>query len=130
GSVVVFSAQGQSGNPITPQMRLQNVESDPRGISFNLNPNIVQGARMIRGQWHRVEILLRSNVPGQTNGEVSWWLDGTKIASYTNIGFISSTNPVPGAVNWQQVSWNPTWGAPIDVVPADQTMQIDHFYIS
>src|SRR5690606_32946074 len=92
GSVVVFSAQGQSGNPITPQMRLQNVESDPRGISFNLNPNIVQGARMIRGQWHRVEILLRSNVPGQTNGEVSWWLDGTKIASYTNIGFISSTN--------------------------------------
>ncbi len=130
GSVVVFSAQGQSGNPITPQMRLQNVESDPRGISFNLNPNIVQGARLVRGQWHRIEILLKSNVPGSTNGEVSWWLDGTKIASYTNIGFISATNPIPGAVNWQQVSWNPTWGAPADVVPADQTMQIDHFYIS
>lgn len=130
GSVVVFSAQGSNAASITPQMRLQNVEQDPRGTSFNLNPNIVPGARLIRGQWHRVEVLLAANTPGQPNGKVSWWLDGVQIAEYTDVGFISLSNPIPGAVNWQQVSWNPTYGAPSDVIQATQTMQMDHIYIS
>jgi hypothetical protein len=130
GSVVVFSAQGANQSPIVPQMRLQNVEDDPRGISFNLNPNIVPGARLQRGQWHRVEVLLGANIPGNQNGTVAWWLDGTKIADYSNVGFISATNTIPGAVNWQQVSWNPTWGAPADHVPAPQEIFMDHIYIS
>ncbi|MBK8005198.1 MAG: hypothetical protein IPK12_15040 [Gemmatimonadetes bacterium] len=130
GSVVVFSAQGQTTNSIAPQMRLQNIEADARGISFNLNPNLLPTARLIRGQWHRVEILLKSNTPGVQDGEVDWWLDGVKIAAYTDVGFVASGNVTPGAVNWQQVSWNPTYGGPADVVPANQYMQIDQFYIS
>lgn len=130
GSVVVFSAQGQGDNPIKPQMRLQNVEADPRGVSFNLNPNITPQSFIKRGQWHRVDLLLKANTPGVRNGEVTWYLDGTKAGEYKDVGFISSSNPIAGAVNWQQFSWNPTYGGPADTVQADQYIRMDHIYLS
>ena len=86
--------------------------------------------RLIRGQWHRIEVLLSSNTPGQPNGAVSWWIDGVQVADYADVCFISSANTNPQAVNWQQVSWNPTYGGPADHPPAAQYMWIDQFYIS
>ena len=58
------------------------------------------------------------------DGSLTWWVDGAKVASYASIQFVS------GAGSWDLLKWDPTWGGLGGYVPADQTMQLDHLYLS
>lgn len=124
GSKAVFAAFGYNMDRLVPQMRMQNI--DVGEVAFNLDPNVNRGVTLARNTWYRVEILLRLNTPGQRDGEIHWWVDGTKLGQYTNIGY----NAVGKRHDWWNVQWNPTYGSPQDVVAADQYMWIDHFYVS
>jgi hypothetical protein len=125
-SKVVFALYGQGMGGLKPQMRLQNIDSDPRGISFNLNPNLAPGVRINRDQWHHVEISLKANTPGKADGSIAWWIDGLPAGSDSRVGYVAARN----SPYWQQVSWAPTWGGPQDRVPATQYMYMDHIYVS
>lgn len=125
-SVVVLSAQGRGRNALMPQMRLQNVRADRRGVSFNLNPQRAAVPQMSRDRWYEIEIHLRLNTPGESNGVVEWWLDGRPAGEYRNVGFLNAGDDL----YWSEVSWNPTWGAPKDRAGREMAMLVDHFYVS
>lgn len=126
-SVVVFSAQGRGRNALLPQMRLQNVQSDPRGISFNLDPRAGgRPSRLERDRWYQIEVLLRLNEAGRRDGSVRWWVDGDPAGLYDNIGFLRGDRDG----SWDRVSWNPTWGSPKDQTSSEMRIMMDHFYIS
>jgi hypothetical protein len=121
---VYVTSQGVNAGPMQPQINLQQVNENP--VSRNLTPNITHSQLMTRGQWHRWEIVLRANTPGQPDGRADWWVDGVQVGSYAGINYIvAGGNP-----RWTDVVWNPTWGGVGDVVPATQFMDIDHVYIS
>lgn len=123
-STVVFAALGRGMGPLVPQMRLQNVQMRNRGVSFNIDP---RGFGQIgRGQWHHVEIYLRMNRPGWTDGVVRWWLDGRMVGSDQAVGF----RRFGSDSHWSRVSWNPTWGAPRDRVRNPMFIEMDHIYVS
>lgn len=124
-SVVVLSLQGRGQSRLVPQMRLQNVQSGGRGVSFNINPQ--RGSSEItRGRWHQLEILLRLNTPGQSDGEVRWWLDTREAGRDNSVGF----RRFGSNKTWERISWNPTWGAPRDVVREPMAIYMDEIYVS
>jgi hypothetical protein len=125
-STVVVTAYGMGTAPLMPQLRLQSTEADPRGVSFNLNPNIVPGVKFVRNRWYHVEVRLKANTPGSANGTALWWVDGTLVGSYGNIGYLGKND----SAYWEQVSWAPTWGTPTEKVPNDMYMYMDHIYVS
>ena len=98
------------------QMRLQDLEADPKGASRNLDPNL-GSATVTKGLWQRVEVQLVANTPGQANGIVRVWLTNygssgqvlsgpTKVTEYTNVGWVASGH----STSWNKGSWNPIWG--------------------
>lgn len=119
---VFFNVGGAGMNPLQAQFRLQNVPVGP----YNLMPNLGRSGAIVRGRWHRIEFVLLSNTGGLPNGEVHWWLDGVKIGAHKGLTFASSTQS-----NWWEIfSWNPTYGGMGSPVPHDQTMRMDHIYLS
>jgi len=125
-STVVLSAQGRGSGPLFPQMRLQNVRADHRGISFNLDPRRDAWPRMFRDRWYQIEVHLKVNTPGRADGVVEWWMDGRPAGEYRNVGFVKAGDES----YWTEVSWNPTWGSPKDTAAREMSMLIDHFYVS
>jgi hypothetical protein len=92
----------------------------------NLN---TQSSLVTRGVWHKWEIMLVANTPGQLDGQAYWWMDGIKVGQYTNIGYSGLTET--GTSNqWKQVVWNPTWGGGGITPPQDQFMSMDAIYVS
>lgn len=124
-SKVVFSVTGHGTGRLSPQMRLQNIGAGNRGVSFNLDPNVNNKA-LTRDQWFHVEILLTGNTPGQGDGEIRWWVDGTEIGHYNDIGYAGSST----SSHWEIFSWNPTWGGPADVITSTMAIDMDDVYLS
>ena len=121
---VYFSAQGQGMGPLQPQIRLQGIAEQP--VSRNLSPNLLPGATMTRGVWHRVEFLLVANTPGLANGEAHVWLNGVKIMQHNNISYLA-----PGESAFDKASITSIWGGGTNVsVPYDMFTWWDHAYVS
>ncbi|HEX2780582.1 MAG TPA: Ig-like domain-containing protein [Gemmatimonadaceae bacterium] len=117
-----FSAAGTGSAPLQPVIELRNIVRAP---ALRLVPNVGTGA-VVRGQWQRWEIVLRSNTADNNDGTVDIWLNGTRLSSYSGIQFASATE----SHNWQSISWAPYWGSSGDRVVADQYMRMDHMYVS
>lgn len=126
GSRVVFALMGRGRQRLLPQLRMQNMRADRRGISFNLNPRLGMGMKVQPGQWYNIEILLRANTPGRSNGLAEWWVNGVKVGQYFDLSYLGFGE----SREWERVSWNPTWGQPKDKVANDMYMYMDHFYVS
>ena len=120
---VVFTVEGAGSNPLLPTIRLQGSDlPDSRSFLWsNLSSN-----QVIRGRWHRVEVLIINSSVSKFDGEAHWWLDGVKVGQYTDIGYISTS----AARFWELVQYSPTWGGQLDTVLQDQTLDMDHMYIS
>jgi len=125
---VFLNAQGAGSAPLVPVINTQAAPGLPPPASPNdrLNPNVVPGITLNRGQWHKWEVLLIANTPGQFNGTARWWIDGVLVGNHTNVGF----SDVGESNVWELVRWNPTYGGGGGSVPANQTQQMDHVRIS
>lgn len=121
---VALSAQGTNAGALQPQLRLQQISSN--GGFRNLAPNIVTGATISRGEWHRWDFIVITNTAGNADGKAIFWLDGVKVGEYADIGYVTATQ----THNWTSINWAPTWGGTGNTVSADQWMAIDHIYIS
>jgi hypothetical protein len=42
-----------------------------------------------RNRWYCYELMVRANTPGQSNGEVKYWIDGTLISDFPNLNIRS-----------------------------------------
>ena len=125
GANRVYLAAMGSGNTIAfqPQVRLQRV---PAQRDYNLGPNLVPSASMVRDRWYKWEVVLRTNTPGAANGSVEFWLDGVKVATHLGVEFVAA-----GESNtWTSLNWAPTWGGAGASVPHDQWMRMSEIYIS
>ncbi|MDQ3696862.1 MAG: Ig-like domain-containing protein [Gemmatimonadota bacterium] len=121
GQRFFLSAEGAGLGHLYPQVRLQGVP-DPRG---RLRGNLAH-ATVARGHWQRWELIVKANTPGSADGEVHWWIDGTKITDYRDLEIVSR-NESP---EWDQFQWSATWGGGGNTVAQDMFLWYDHIYIS
>ena len=135
GNKVYLTAQGIGNGQLAAEVHFQGLglydnTTLPRSISWNGWPNLnSQSAVVSRGVWHKWELVLVANTPGQYDGEAHWWFDGVKVGQYTAIGYCSATQT--GSANtWAIVDWNPTYGGVGFPPPNNQQMWMDRIYIS
>lgn len=120
--VFVPMIKGRDAEPLRSRIALQDI---PVVIARNLDAN-VGAVEIVRGRWHRWEIVFIANTGDNADGEVHWWIDGTKVGEYTDVTVRSSTQ----SDRLQYVTWYPIWGGGFDIVIETMYMWMDHFYAS
>lgn len=124
GSPVVVPAYiGEGSSPLHTQVRIQDVPA--YGGAQNFEPNLADPA-IPRGRWVRWELRLVNNTGDDFNGEIHWWIDGTKCGEYTDVKFSSAAQPKV----WEKLEWSPIWGGVGATVPENMYMWMDHWYTS
>jgi len=113
---------GKDDGPLTTRLGLQEI---PIVLAQNLEPNLANVA-IVRGQWHRWEILLISNTGDNADGEAHWWIDGAKVGEYRDVMYRTSLQ----SDVWEHITWYPVWGGAGDAVVETMSMRMDHFYAS
>jgi hypothetical protein len=115
---VYVSAQGIDDGPLEPQLRMQK-----SGESWSrvLKPNVDTDKKIVRGQWHRMEVRLQMNTDGRNDGTAEWWLDGVKVGSYDDVAWVPEGDPHV----WSMVKFQPIWGGTKDTIEADQFLHVD-----
>ena len=127
GNRLYTNIRGCGSGPLSAWVNLQGVVAGgnvDNGTSAEFGPNLGQPATIVRGQWHRYELVIKANSAGTADGTIDWWLDGVHVGSYTGIQY------VPGNATWDLMKWNPTWGGLGGTVPASFTESMDHIYVS
>lgn len=113
---------GKDDGPLTTRLGLQDI---PIVIARNLEPNLVN-VPILRGRWHRWEILLISNTGDNADGEAHWWIDGVKVGEYRDVTYRSALQ----SDLWEHITWYPVWGGAGDIATVTMFMWMDHFYAS
>jgi hypothetical protein len=72
--------------------------------------------------WHRIELSVQLNTPGQANGRQAFWIDGIQRGSWSGLRFRQTTALRLNAV---QLTFSVTGG-----VPQPQEMHIDNLVVS
>jgi hypothetical protein len=123
---IVFNSQGRFTNPLIPQVETQDLVAGGNGASEQeFNPNLVPTARIVRGVWFHIELILVGNTSGTADGSIDWYQDGVHIGHVGGIQFTS------GAALWTMMNLAPVWGGVGGPnVPATQYFDVDHFYMS
>ena len=127
GNKLYTNVRGCGTAPLSYWVNLQGVVAGgdvDGGSSAEFGPNLGQPATLVRGRWHKLELVIKGNSAGARDGTIDWWLDGVHVGSYTGIQY------VPGDATWDLMKWNPTWGGLGGTVPADFTESMDHIYVS
>lgn len=121
-SVFVPIIFGKDDGALRSEIRLQAI---PIVVARNLEPNLAL-VEIVRGQWHRWEVLAIANTGDDADGEVHWWVDGVKVGEYTDVMLGDSTQ----SDLWEFLMWRPVWGGVHDAVIAEMHMWMDHLYAS
>jgi hypothetical protein len=114
-------AEGITGFTVGPDLP----NGAPPTVRFPNNKVPLSQAIAALGAWHRYEVLLVNNTPGNVDGTVRWWFDGTLMGDYTNR--VQFNNVGAG---FSDVYWSPTYGGAGPAVPANQWMWLKDLYIS
>ncbi len=117
---VFLSFEGAGSGPLHLQVRCQGSPDDSR--CGHLGANTGASALIARGKWNVLEVHLRMNTLGKSDGVVEAWVNGTRTHAYTNIRL--------DAGGWGILSWSPTWGGMGGALPATQTMDLEHVFVS
>jgi hypothetical protein len=123
GAPIFFmSAEGVGNGPLTLTARMQ---SPAEGREY-LRPNQGASGNFSRGSWHRVELLLKANADGGSNGEITAWLDGAKIIAYNDVRFTGAGEDK----TWDYLDITPIWGGRWGAIANTMTMDVDQMYAS
>lgn len=110
------------GGQLLPAVSMQSAF----GFGTPSGPNHFVAQPLTKGVWHELEILIVANTPGTYNGQLRMWVDGALMQSANDMGyFASGTTP-----RFENMYFNPTYGGGRNPVPADQYVDIDHWYVS
>ncbi len=112
------------GTDLVPSLRLQGLHQPYQGVAAPLLvPTASPGTTVQRGAWQRWELHLQSNDPGQSNGKLTWWLNGLLAADYGGLEFWGPDGPTIRDVAWDLTT--PTTGTAIQ-----QRGSLDEMYLS
>jgi hypothetical protein len=120
---IVFFIAGSGSNPLSFEVRTQNVVGGGVNYASNLAP-----AALTRGVWYDIEVhLMSDSSAGASDGQIHVWIYGVKTHQRTDVSLLR-----PGADRVQDVfQWNPTYGGGNqESVPEDQFQYVDHVYVS
>ncbi len=119
---VYFNLRCRFTGTITPDVALQDMAV---GGTYDISPNLVPAALIVRGQWYHIEVVLVGNTASTSNGSIDWWLDGVHIGSYNNLRFSNA------AAHWDLFHYTTIWGgAGGPNLPVTMTKDWDHAYVS
>jgi hypothetical protein len=74
-----------------------------------------------RDEWHRIELLVSLNTPGQSNGRQTFWIDGVERGTWIGLGFRDSTAL---RLNSVQLTFSVSGG-----VPQTQQLYVDNLIV-
>ena len=121
-----FNLRGAGRAPLVPDVALQEMvipgkkETADRDLAQNLGT-----ARITRGKWFHIELVVTGNTAGKSDGTVDWWVDGAHVGSYRSLRFSND------ATAWDNFHYTTIWGGVGGPdVPAEQTKDWDDVYIS
>jgi hypothetical protein len=77
------------------------------------------------GEWSTIEIHLRINDSGQSNGVARWWVDGQVLGNYTGLTFPSSSEN-----RFTQFVISGTWGGGVPNKTKEEWLQYGQVYLS
>jgi hypothetical protein len=123
GNHLVITAAGRSytgSSPLTPRISLQGISGG--GNNSDGSGTYESSVQIIRGQWHKLEVVAVANTAGTNNGSVKLYLDGVLATQCSGINF--------GGTAWSLVSWAPVWGGTGDQITATQYEYMDHIFLS
>jgi len=95
-------------------------------MNYNLGENFTAANDIGGGAWHKVEVLWEANTPGVRNGGFRQWVDGQLTGSdQSAYWFVAGLQPY-----WDSMWFEPTFGTPNNIVPADQSWYLDQMVVS
>lgn len=129
-----FMLQGEGGQSEVSSMPLafyasemRDDGSDPGGGARGYEPNQPDAPRFTVGEWHHVELWMKANDLGRSNGEIRWWLDGQAVGHHTGFRFRSDRNPE----GFYHLEMTPVYGGNSgDVRTREDRWLLDDLYIS
>jgi hypothetical protein len=84
-------------------------------------------ANLTDGNWHMMEVLFGpESSPGAGNGSYKAWVDGTQVASYTNVQWLAPGN----MVGWPYLLFDPVYGGAKSSPPTTMYWDFDDLYVS
>jgi hypothetical protein len=133
-NIAIFTIRGSGMGTLVPAFGMQGLAAPYRWFSgtteilepvANLEPNLTT-CNVVRGQWHRYEMILSNNTPGQPDGRVELWMDGTKCLDYQGLTYVA----VGQNNKWEDLIWSPTYGGGAVSITTSFFTQVDHIYAS
>ena len=134
GNIAIFILRGSGNGTLMPAFNMQALAAPYRWVSgtqeifeteANLDPNLAV-CTVVRGRWHRYEMVLTNNTPGRPDGRVELWLDGTKCLDYRGLTFVG----IGQNNKWEELNWSPTYGGGATSIFSSFYTQVDHIYAS
>jgi hypothetical protein len=110
------------GDAVKPGIRLQGAF----GFATPSGPNHDAASAVAKNVWHDLEFLAIANTPGVYDGVGMLWLNGILVASGTDLGYFTTDN----TPRFDALYFNPTYGGGTNPVPADQWLDIAHWYVA
>jgi hypothetical protein len=104
----------------TPQIRTQDASEQDLGPNLSGQTNY----SFPRNSWVRLEMYLKMNTPGNSDGVAKIWANGVLVADYTNIKFVNSSTQQ----TWANYQLAPYWGGSGGTVATPQFVWFDHLY--
>lgn len=80
----------------------------------------------VRDRWHKVEVVLVANTPGQRDGSASVWLNGARVIDAQGVGFCASGSNA----RWEGWNFNPTYGGAEATTNPEMYLYVDHIRTS
>jgi hypothetical protein len=101
----------------TPQLGLQDA----------VNENLAAGSYTFpRNTWVRLDVYLKMNTPGNSDGVGKIWANGTLVGSFSGVDYVKSSSQA----TWAEISIAPYWGGAGGTIATPQTVQYSGLYAS
>lgn len=110
------------GGAFVPAVNLQSTF----GFGTPSGPNHPLPNDLAKGVWHEMEVLIIGNTPGVYNGQLRVWVNGSLVVSDNVMGYFAAGQ----VARFNGLYFNPTYGGGFNPVPADQYLDLDHWYVS
>lgn len=120
----VFTSQGAGSEPLKLRIALQQVAVQPNANGW-YTQNVDATKSFTRGSWDLVEMVITGNTANTTNGSMDFFLNGTRVASYTGIRFHATA-----LTKFDFTRIYPVWGGAGDTVVSNMGLSFDQFYVS
>jgi hypothetical protein len=101
----------------------------PNGHFRNLyeQPRYARGANLNDGAWHLLEALFTpESTPGAGNGTYTGWVDGVRVAHYSDVLWLAPGN----RVGWRYLMFDPTYGGGRHNPAQTMYWDFDQLYVS